>query len=41
MTILLQLLARPLWVGTAEDVVVEDVGIAAFVIVADVADTPT
>ena len=39
--ILLQLLARPLWVGIAEAVAVDEVGRGVLVIVADVEDTPT
>lgn len=40
-TTLLQLLARPPWVGIAEVVVVDDVGVGVLVVVADVVDTPT
>lgn len=40
-TILLQLLAKPLWLGNTEDVVAEDVVTGALIIVAYVVDTPT
>ena len=39
--ILLQLLARPLWVGIVEEEVVEVAATDVFIIVADVVDTPT